>query len=177
MMKRRTKAERLRRIQLELAIAAAFAEQQTAPVVVRAAPPAEEIAVQGQRVRVQSDDATGRTRMATSAAFFDTPAAETIAHLATAAVFAERERQRIGPVHHTQRTARSTTTRRARAAAHWSQEWLQAAHPTESHLGAQRLALAARKLCLLNKPEMTDAKRAEITEYRAKQFLKNQSHR
>ena len=67
----------------------------------------------------------------------------------------------------------SEEIRHAKATAHWSGEWLAAAHKNDESLGAERLALAARRLHTINKSEIKEEKRAEINEYRAKQFLRH----
>jgi len=70
------------------------------------------------------------------------------------------------------RTKKSTETKQARAAKHFSGKWLAAALRRDPKRGAGRLAFAARRL-LGDKPDDPDyERRAEITEYRAKEFLK-----
>ena len=70
----------------------------------------------------------------------------------------------------TERTNASTRTLREKAREHFSFEWLQAAYNGHPDHGAERLALEARKIAFRN--ELPAARREQITEYRAKQFLK-----
>ena len=72
------------------------------------------------------------------------------------------------------RTKRSTETKQMIAAEHWSNEWLAFAHRTHPNFRAERLVQAARKMLVQNKPDTPPEKRDEITEHRAKEFLKKQ---
>jgi hypothetical protein len=81
--------------------------------------------------------------------------------------------QRAKAAHHAKRTAKSANTRREKTRVHWSTKWLQEAHNLHPDYGAERLALEARKHIALNCKGMPEfAKRDEITEYRAAQYLK-----
>lgn len=69
------------------------------------------------------------------------------------------------------RTKKSTERKRARATAHFARKWLAAALKKQSDLGADRLALAARRLLAAHPGDPDYTARAQITEYRAKQYL------
>ena len=82
--------------------------------------------------------------------------------------------RQVAQARHAARTEASTRTKRKRAAKFWGNDWLAAAHRKNSAHGAARLALAARQMIAWNGREKPDyKKRHEITEYRARQFLKN----
>ena len=73
----------------------------------------------------------------------------------------------------TKRTDKSTKRKRKLAADHWSHVWIAKAREKYPKHGAERLAFAARRMLADegdNHPQF--AKRREITEHRAKQFLK-----
>ena len=79
--------------------------------------------------------------------------------------------QRLKEKRDAHRTAESTKTKRERADSHWSGKWLTAAHEKQPKLGAELLALAARKMLAKMPDDPDHPKCAEITEYRAKRFL------
>jgi hypothetical protein len=74
---------------------------------------------------------------------------------------------------HRQGQIKAAENRREVAAGHWSLEWLQAAHAEYPKRGAKHLAAAAQRLVRLNRPQITTKELAEITEYRAKVFLRD----
>ena len=72
------------------------------------------------------------------------------------------------------RTAKSTKTKREKARAHWSGKWLAIAHRKCPGYKAERLMQEARRILAFNENTEPEeyAKRDEITEHRANEFLK-----
>jgi leucyl aminopeptidase (aminopeptidase T) len=70
------------------------------------------------------------------------------------------------------RTKKSTETIKARAAEHFSGKWLAAAHEANPEMGAYRLAATARGLLFAHKDDPDNERRREISEHRAKEYLK-----
>ena len=82
--------------------------------------------------------------------------------------------QKLKQTRDANRTTKSTKKKRENARDHWALAWLKDVHKLRPDYGAKRLAQAARKMIALNckKDSPEFAKREEITQYRAKQYLK-----
>jgi hypothetical protein len=134
-----------------------------------------ELVVEGVRVRVRLDE-QGRPRAVMSGCWKGGDA-ERITRLALNEATwrlqyeAEQKRKKARDAN---RTTKSTKKKRENARDHWSLTWLEDAHKLHPDYGAKRLAQAARKMIALNckKDSPEYAKRDEITEYRAAQYLK-----
>jgi hypothetical protein len=79
--------------------------------------------------------------------------------------------QRAKAAHDEKRIAKSTEIRREKARKHSSLEWLEAAYNVHPGCGAERLMREARKIAAWNGVDET--KRDDITEHRAKEYLKS----
>jgi hypothetical protein len=134
-----------------------------------------EVLEEGVRVLVRLDE-QGRPIAAIGPACWSRGGdAERISKLARNAAISRLQieaHQKRKQAHDANRIAESTKTKRKKARDHWSHEWLESAHNKYPDYGADSLVQEARKLVALNKPEFDKSKRDEITEYRAKEYLK-----
>jgi hypothetical protein len=133
----------------------------------------ETVTIEGVKVTVCLD-ASGRLVSARSA-LWHTEDRERLHRLAIAHVcaLAERAAQARSDAARITKSAEHKRTK-ARAAAQFAERWLAKALTKNPDLGADRLALAARRL-LAAQPHHPDyTKRAQISEYRAKQYLRAQ---